>query len=153
MFLEIHDPYDEYDRRVSPLRRGEPSFGITVMSTSVVIARHGIVLPMDRIAELCRRLDVEELAIFGSYLRDDFRPESDVDFLAVFRNDDPGPWMSKLQQFERELGEILGRKIDVTLRRDVEASENWIRRQNILGSARVICHRVARSRVQCGATS
>lgn len=108
------------------------------MSPSVVVERHGIVLPMDRIAELCRRTDVEELAIFGSYLREDFRPESDIDFLAVFRNDDPGPWMSKLQQFERELGEILGRKVDVIPRRDVEASENWVRRQNILGSARVI---------------
>ncbi len=123
------------------------------MGTSAVTERHGIVLPMDRIAELCRRIDVEELAIFGSYLRDDFRPESDIDFLVVFRNDDPGPWMSKLQQFERELGEILGRKIDVTLRRDVEASENWIRRQGILESARVICHRADRSRVQGGAIS
>lgn len=93
---------------------------------------------MDRIAELCRCAEVEELAVFGSYLRDDFRPESDIDFLVVFRDDDLGPWMSKLLRFEHDLEDILGRKADVTPRSDIEASENWVRRQNILESARVI---------------
>jgi uncharacterized protein len=108
------------------------------MNAPAAVERHGVVLPMERIAELCRQTDVEELAVFGSYLRDDFRPESDIDFLAAFRDGDPGPWMSKLQQFERELGEMLKRKVDVVLKADVEASENWVRRQSILGSARVI---------------
>jgi len=48
-------------------------------------------LPFEAIAEVCRRLGVSELAVFGSALRNDFRPDSDVDFLVRFRNDDPGP--------------------------------------------------------------
>lgn len=42
-------------------------------------------LPMDSIAEICRRFGVERLEVFGSVLRDDFRPDSDVDFLVTFR--------------------------------------------------------------------
>ena len=74
------------------------------------IARHGITLPADQIAKLCRELDVLELAIFGSFLRDDFGPESDIDFLVVFKNDDLGPWMGKLQRLETRLSASSGGK-------------------------------------------
>jgi predicted nucleotidyltransferase len=102
------------------------------------IARRGITLPMDQIADLCRELDLLELAVFGSFLRDDFGPESDIDFLAVFKNDDLGPGMGKLQRLEAQLSVLLGREVDVVSRRDVEASENWTRRDHILGTAQVI---------------
>ena len=42
---------------------------------------HGVEIPRDRIAEFCRRYRIRRLALFGSILRDDFRPESDVDVL------------------------------------------------------------------------
>ena len=49
---------------------------------------HGIEIPKGRIAEFCRRHHIRRLALFGSILRDDFRPESDVDVLVEF---EPGP--------------------------------------------------------------
>ena len=44
----------------------------------------GLVLPMDRIGEICRRYHVKELAVFGSQVRGDVQPDSDVDFLVEF---------------------------------------------------------------------
>jgi uncharacterized protein len=111
---------------------------LTVATLFRTIARHGITLPADQIANLCRELDVLELSIFGSFLRDDFGPESDIDFLVVFKNDDLGPWMGKLQRLETRLSALLGREVDAVSKRDVEASENWIRRNHILGTAQVI---------------
>ena len=97
-----------------------------------------ISLPMDRVREICRRYDVAELSIFGSVLRDDFRPDSDVDFLVVFQNDDYGPWASKLMDMERDLSRLLGRKVDLVSRRAVEKSENYIRRRQILTSREMV---------------
>jgi predicted nucleotidyltransferase len=52
------------------------------------MAHKNLELPMEAIAELCRKYQVEELAVFGSVLRDDFRMDSDVDFLVTFQNHD-----------------------------------------------------------------
>ena len=85
-------------------------------------------LPLDRIAELCRKYHVVELSVFGSLLRDDFGPESDIDFLVVFQDDDYGPWMGNLLHMEEELSALLGRKVDLVPKESIEQSENWIRR-------------------------
>jgi predicted nucleotidyltransferase len=106
--------------------------------TTTSCERHGISLPPGRIAEICNRYDLVELSVFGSNLRDDFGPESDVDFMAVFRHDDYGPWMSRLQQLEKELGALVGREVDVVTKESVLQSENWIRRNHTLDSAQVI---------------
>lgn len=98
-------------------------------------------LPYDVIAEMSRRFDVAELAVFGSVLRPDFTPESDVDFLVTFVDDDEGPWMSKLQQLESELAIALGREVDVVSRRGIEQSRNERRRRAILDSAVTIYER------------
>jgi predicted nucleotidyltransferase len=95
-------------------------------------------LPMADIAELCRKYGVKELAVFGSILGDDFGPESDIDFLVTFENDDAGPWMNKLPEMEEHLGALLGRKVDVVLRKGIQQSRNWIRRRAILESAIVV---------------
>ena len=93
---------------------------------------------MERVAEIGRKYDVVELSVFGSVLRDDFGPESDVDFLAVFRHDDYGPWIARLQQLEKELSDLAGREADVVTKESVQQSENWIRRNHVLDSAQVI---------------
>src|SRR5438309_9549382 len=111
---------------------------MNVVSTVIRPSSIKVDLPLEAIARLCCRYDVQELSIFGSALRDDFRDDSDVDFLARFRNNDLGPWLSKLTDFERELSEMLGRKVDVVSRPAVEASENYLRRRHILVSARTI---------------
>jgi len=46
-----------------------------------------------------------------SFLRNDFGPESDIDLLVIFQDDDYGPWMGKLLQMEDELSALLGRKV------------------------------------------
>jgi predicted nucleotidyltransferase len=97
-----------------------------------------IELPLAEIAELCLKYDVEELAVFGSALRDDFRSDSDVDFLVVFKNNDAGPWMCKFTELQDELSRLLGRPVDVIDKRGVEQSENYIRRKHILSSARTV---------------
>jgi len=95
-------------------------------------------LPLDAIAAVCRQLGVSELAVFGSALRDDFRPDSDVDFLVRFVDDDAGPWMGKFLDLEESLGRILKRKVDVVSWNGIEKSTNPYRRTHILSNARLV---------------
>ena len=89
----------------------------------------------DRLAEWCRRWKVRELAVFGSLLRPDFGPASDIDLLVTF---DPGaPWsMIDHERMRQELTDIGGRDVDLVSRVGIEHSTNWIRRQMILDTAR-----------------
>lgn len=87
-----------------------------------------------KLRPFCRRWKIRELAVFGSALRSDFGPQSDVDVLVTFAED--AAWsLFDHQQMEEELARILGRKVDLISRRAVERSENRIRRDAILGSA------------------
>ena len=97
----------------------------------------GIEIPSDAIADLCNRWQVLELALFGSVLRDDFGPESDVDVLVRF---DPGARHTLLDivQMQDELSATLGRKADLIERIAVEQSPNYIRRRAILQCAETI---------------
>ncbi len=108
------------------------------MSAPGTLEHPALPLPLGDISVLCKKYGVTELSVFGSVLRDDFRPDSDIDFLAVFENGDLDPWMSKLTDLEDELTELLDRKAEVVDKRSVEASENYIRRKHVLDSARVI---------------
>jgi predicted nucleotidyltransferase len=92
---------------------------------------------MDQIAEFCRRWKIRELAVFGSFLRDDFQPDSDLDFLYTFAAD--APWtLFDLVAMDRELAAIVGRDVDLVDRTCIEKSENWLRRRAILGTAETI---------------
>lgn len=91
----------------------------------------------DEIAAFCQRWQIAELALFGSVLRDDFGPESDVDILVRFVRA-AEPEMRDWPTMERELAEILGREVDLIERRSVEGSRNYIRRKAILESAQVV---------------
>lgn len=72
---------------------------------------HGIDFPPDRIAEFCRRNHVRKLSLFGSILRNDFGPDSDIDVLVEFEpGQTPGLRFFGIQD---ELSEILGRKVDL----------------------------------------
>lgn len=73
--------------------------------------RTRIDFPGDRVAEFCRRNHIRRLALFGSVLRDDFRPDSDIDVLVEF---EPGhvPGL-RFFALENELSEILGRRVDL----------------------------------------
>jgi hypothetical protein len=58
-------------------------FGGCAMKTSAELTKHGITPSMDRIGDVCRKYDVRELSVFGSFLLEAFRPESDIDFLGA----------------------------------------------------------------------
>lgn len=92
-------------------------------------------LPYDDLADYCQRWKIVKLEVFGSVLRDDFGPESDVDFLVTF--DPAARWtLFDMVHAQDELASLVGRSVDLVSRRPIEESENWIRRRSILSSAR-----------------
>ncbi len=95
-------------------------------------------LPLEQIADFCHRWGIARLEIFGSALRPDFGPASDVDFLFTpgphFQRDKVhGPWMS--DPMAEELSGLLGRPVDLLERGRVERMDNWIKRRHILQTA------------------
>ena len=70
-----------------------------------------ITVNREQIAEFCRRHHIRRFAFFGSVLRDDFRPDSDVDVLVEF---DPAhiPGLFGLMRMQREFSQIVGREAD-----------------------------------------
>ncbi|HAZ28057.1 TPA: nucleotidyltransferase [Candidatus Acetothermia bacterium] len=79
---------------------------------------HGIEMPREKLAEFCRRNHIRKLSLFGSILRDDFGPDSDVDFLVEF---EPGhiPGLFGIARMEIELSETIGRKTDLRTAEDL----------------------------------
>ena len=95
-----------------------------------------IEIPIGRVAEFCQRNRIRRLALFGSVLRDDFTPESDVDVLVEF---EPGARVGfAFITVEDELSRILGRRVDMNTFEGVEESRNWLLRAEILDSAEVV---------------
>jgi hypothetical protein len=94
-------------------------------------------IPQDRVADFCRRHRIRELALFGSVLREDFRPDSDVDILVEFEPE-AHHGLFALARMQSELEEILGRGVDLVERSAIENSRNYIRRKAILSSAETV---------------
>ncbi len=94
-------------------------------------------ISQQQLADFCRRWRIRELAVFGSALREDFGPESDLDILVTFSPEAKWGLLDHVLM-EQELATLLGRKVDLLSRRAVERSANWILRREILGSAEVI---------------
>lgn len=93
-----------------------------------------IAVPPELLEALCRRWRVRELALFGSAVRDDFGPGSDVDVLVSFDEDAPRS-LWDLITMRDELGALFGRPVDLVER---EGLRNCFRRQRILETRRVI---------------
>jgi predicted nucleotidyltransferase len=75
------------------------------------MVRAKIDIPEDRLAEFCRRNRIKRLALFGSVLREDFTPQSDIDILVEFEPD--ARIGLRFFTLEQDLSEILGRKVDL----------------------------------------
>ena len=96
-----------------------------------------IQLPEEEIVSFCQRWKIEELSAFGSVVREDFGPQSDVDLLVSFAPD--ARWtLFDMARMRAELRALLGREVDLVSRRGIESSRNPIRREAILSSAEVI---------------
>ena len=75
------------------------------------MARHDIAVPPDRLQAFCRANGIRRLALFGSVLRDDFHPDSDIDVLVEFL---PGVRVGlALIRLQDELSAMLGRQVDL----------------------------------------
>ncbi len=96
-----------------------------------------IKIPKAKIAAFCKRWNVSEIAIFGSALRSDFHPTSDIDILVSFK---PQAHVTLFDMvlMQDELKAIFGREVDLISKRGVENSRNYLRRKAILESAQVI---------------
>ena len=94
-------------------------------------------IPKEEIAAFCQRNHIRRMALFGSVLRDDFTPESDVDVLVEF---EPAARIGYigLAGLEIELGKILGRWVDLHTFEGVKRNRNWLRREEILSSAEAV---------------
>ena len=105
------------------------------MDTETLYHRLGIT-PTE-LAEFCQTAQITELALFGSILRDDFRPDSDIDILVTFTPNYKLDLMDFVQ-LEYDLEDWLHREVDLVSKRAVESDRNWIRRQEILNHYQVI---------------
>lgn len=94
-------------------------------------------IPQEKIAEFCKKWQIREFAFFGSVLRDDFRPDSDIDVLLAF-DEDAGHTLFDLGDMTDELKEIFGRKVDLLTKRGIEESGNYIRRREIFSTMEVV---------------
>ncbi len=101
------------------------------------VTKPQIDIPAKRLAEFCGRWKISELALFGSVLRPDFRPDSDVDFLVTFADDAQWSLLDHVRM-QDELSRLLDRPVDLISRKGIERSRNYIRREAILGTAEVI---------------
>ena len=93
-----------------------------------------ISVPPGRISDFCRKWKVTEFAVFGSVLRSDFRPESDVDVLVTFAPDAPWSYWDYPAMIE-ELEEMFGRRVDLV---EKAAITNPFRRHEILTHRQVL---------------
>jgi len=95
---------------------------------------NGIDIPDDKLADFCQRWKIMELALFGSVLRDDFRPNSDVDVLVELAPDH-GLGLYDLIDMEQELRGIFGRDVDLVTKGGLR---NPFRRREILSTRQVV---------------
>jgi len=87
-----------------------------------------------KIAEFCRKWRITEFSLFGSVLRDDFRPDSDVDVLVSF-TPEAGWSLLDLARMEQELETLFHRPVDLVERSGIERSRNPFRKRSVLASA------------------
>lgn len=94
-------------------------------------------IDQERITAFCEKWQVIEIALFGSILRDDFRPDSDVDVLVSF-SPTARHTLFDLVHMQAELADIFGRDVDLFDRSAVERSRNYLRRKEVLGTLHVL---------------
>ncbi len=107
------------------------------MASLQTILTHRLGVSLSEIAAFCQRWEISELALFGSILREDFCPDSDVDILVTFAPD--VHWgLTETIQMQDELESLFRRNVDFIIKSAIERSQNWIRKQHILRSAQAL---------------
>jgi hypothetical protein len=105
---------------------------------NIQVAETQVPINYEKIVEFCQRWKITEFALFGSVLREDFRPDSsDIDILVSFAQD--AHWtLFDWVDMEEDIRNIFERNVDLISRRGIERSRNYLRRQAILNSAKII---------------
>jgi hypothetical protein len=98
------------------------------------MAQPRINIPKAKIEDFCRRWKIKEFALFGSVLREDFRPDSDIDVLVSFEPDGGITFDNRVEMLD-ELAEIFGREVDLV---EKDAIRNPFRRHDILTTKEVV---------------
>ena len=97
----------------------------------------GISIPNEKIKEFCQRWKISGLALFGSVLREDFCPDSDIDLLVRFFPE-ANYGLFDLVRMQDELKQVFAREVDLVEWKAIEQSRNYIRRKEILGTLEAI---------------
>ena len=93
----------------------------------------------EKLAQFCQENHIIELALFGSVLREDFNQKSDIDLLVVFEPQQKKKMsLMDLVGLQYQLEDLTHRKIDLIEKHSIINSHNWLRRENILNTAKVI---------------
>ena len=92
---------------------------------------------MAQIASFCRRWSIARLEVFGSALRDDFRPDSDLDLVATYAPEARWSLLDRVRM-KLELEDMLGREVDLLNRRALEKARSRARAAAILTQAEPI---------------
>jgi predicted nucleotidyltransferase/uncharacterized protein with HEPN domain len=135
VWTEVHETVPVVIRAIEPLIPAVP-FGESA-DPLVRKAAPRLEPPPEQIAEFCRKWRVDEMALFGSVLRDDFRPDSDVDVLLEFAPD-AGVSLFDYTEMQDDLEAIFGRRVDVVNKRGIREGRNPFSQKEILGTAHVI---------------
>jgi len=98
---------------------------------------NNINIPDNKLRSICRKYSIKELSLFGSALRSDFNPDSDIDFLIEF-NKNAGISLFDLVDLKEELELLLKREVDILSKKSIEKSRNYIRKKAILENYQVI---------------
>ncbi len=93
-----------------------------------------IELPMGKIRDFCQKWKIREFSLFGSVLRDDFRPDSDIDVLVSFADDADRSLFDRMDMVE-ELSAIFSRAVDLAIEKNLK---NPFRRKGILNARKRI---------------
>jgi hypothetical protein len=97
----------------------------------ISITNRHIPIPEDRIRAFCMKWKIRNFRFYGSIMRDDFRPDSDIDVMVEFTPDAQTTFFD-LSSMQDELETLLSRKVDLADRRSVDQSQNYIRRKGML---------------------
>ena len=106
------------------------------IETTIPVLKTAIALPTEQLINFCKHHKIRELSLFGSILRDDFGPESDIDLLADFEPDANHSLFDHIHM-EDELKQLFGRPVDLVDKSTIEQSPNPLRRNEILSTARI----------------
>lgn len=91
----------------------------------------------EKISEICKRYKINELALFGSALREDYSENSDIDLLVEFVPES-GITLFNLVDLKEEFEELFGREVDIVSKNAVKKSRNYLRKKAILENYKVI---------------